>query len=73
LEARQKTGGGKVSYRFEWRKRDCQSCSLREKCVPPGQKHRSLTVGEHHEFLQQRRQEQSREAFGATDAPAQWD
>ncbi|MBV8096869.1 MAG: transposase [Acetobacteraceae bacterium] len=63
LEARQKTGGVKVSYRFEWRKRDCQSCPLREKCVPPGQKHRSLTVGEHHEFLQQRRQEQSSEAF----------
>jgi hypothetical protein len=46
---------------------------LREKCVPPGQKHRTLIVGEHHEFLQQRRQEQSSEAFGATDAPAQRD
>jgi hypothetical protein len=53
----------KVSYRFEWRKRDCQSCPLRDQCVPPGQKHRSLTVGEHHEFLQQRRQEQASEAF----------
>jgi len=71
LEGGQKTGGVKVSYRFEWRKRDCQSCPLRDQCVPPGQKHRSLTVGEHHEFLQQRRQEQSSEAFGATDAPAQ--
>jgi transposase len=56
-------GGVKVFYRFEWRKGDCQSCPLREKCVPPGQTHRSLIVGEHHEFLQQRRQEQSSEAF----------
>jgi transposase len=53
----------KVFYRFEWRQRCCQSCPLREKCVPAGQKHRSLMVGEHHEFLQQRRQEQSTEAF----------
>jgi transposase len=63
LEGGQKTSGVKVSYRFEWRKRDCQGCPLRAQCVPPGQKHRSLTVGEHHEFLQQRRQEQSSEAF----------
>jgi hypothetical protein len=53
----------KISYRFKWRQSDCQSCPLREKCVPPGQKHRTLIVGEHHEFLQQRRQEQGSEAF----------
>jgi hypothetical protein len=57
LQLRQKAGI-KVFYRFEWRKGDCQSCPLREKCVPPGQKHRFLIVGEHHEFLQQRGQEQ---------------
>jgi hypothetical protein len=62
LRVRQKVGV-KVFYRFEWRKSDCQSCPLREKCVPPRQKHRSLIVGEHHEFLQQRRQEQSSAAF----------
>jgi transposase len=71
LQVRQKAGGIKVFYRFEWRQRRCQSCPLRETCVPPGQKHRSIIVGEHHEFLQQRRQEQASEAFGATDAPAQ--
>jgi Transposase DDE domain len=63
LQVRQKAGGIKVFYRFEWRQRRCQSCPLREQCVPPGQKHRSLIVGEHHEFLQQRRQEQGSEAF----------
>jgi hypothetical protein len=47
----------------QWRQRCCQSCPLREQCVPPGQKHRRLIVGEHHEFLQQRRQEQGSEAF----------
>jgi hypothetical protein len=63
LGVRQKAGGVKVFYRFEWRQRRCQSCPRREKCVPPGQKHRSLIVGEHHDFLQRRRQEQGTEAF----------
>lgn len=63
LQVRQPAGGIKVFYRFEWRKSHCQSCPLRDKCVPPGQKHRSIIVGEHHEFLQQRRQEQGSEAF----------
>jgi Transposase DDE domain len=63
LGVRQKAGGLKVFYRFEWRQRGCQSCPLREQCVPAGQKHCSLIVGEHHEFLQQRRQEQSSETF----------
>ena len=62
LRLRRKAGV-KVFYRFEWRKSHCQSCPLRETCVSPGQKHRSLIVGEHHEFLQQRRQEQQSEAF----------
>jgi hypothetical protein len=63
LQVRQKVDGVKVFYRFEWRQRACQSCPLRDNCVPPGQKRRSLIVGEHHEFLQQRRQEQGSEAF----------
>jgi hypothetical protein len=62
LRLRRKAGV-KIFYRFEWRKSDYQSCPLRETCVSPGQKHRSLIVGEHHEFLQQRRQEQQSEAF----------
>ena len=63
LQVRQTAGGVKVFYRFEWPQRCCQRCPLREKCVPPGQKHRSLIVGEHHDFLQRRRQEQGTEAF----------
>jgi Transposase DDE domain len=63
LGVRQKAGGVKVFYRFEWRQRCCQSCPLREQCVPAGQTHRRLIVGERHEFLQRRRQEQSSEAF----------
>jgi hypothetical protein len=53
----------KISYRFKWRKSDCQRCPLRDHCVPAGQKYRTLIVGEHHELLQQRRIEQRTEAF----------
>jgi transposase len=53
---------GKVNYRFEW-STHCAECPLRERCVGPGQKHRSLVVGEHHSTLQQRRREQRTEAF----------
>jgi transposase len=53
---------GKVSYRFEW-SRHCQGCWLRERCVGEGQKHRTLVVGEHHRFLQERRREQQTAAF----------
>jgi transposase len=53
----------KISYRFKWRKSDCQGCPLRDQCVPAGQKHRTLIVGEHHELLQRRRIEQRTEAF----------
>jgi hypothetical protein len=62
LRLRQK-GQVKIFYRFEWRNRCCQNCSLRAQCVPAAQKHRSLIVGEHHELLQQRRIEQRTEAF----------
>jgi transposase len=53
----------KISYRFKWRKSDCQSCPLRAQCVPAGERYRTLIVGEHHELLQQRRIEQRTEAF----------
>jgi Transposase DDE domain len=53
----------KISYRFKWRKSDCQGCPLRDQCVPAGQKYRTLIVGEHHELLQRRRIEQRTEAF----------
>jgi transposase len=53
----------KISYRFKWRKSDCQSCPLRAQCVPAGEQYRTLIVGEHHELLQQRRIEQRTEAF----------
>jgi Transposase DDE domain/Transposase domain (DUF772) len=53
---------GKVSYRFEW-STHCHACSLRDACIGSGQRHRTLVVGEHHRFLQQRRREQSSLAF----------
>ena len=53
---------GKVSYRFEW-STHCKDCSLRAQCVPDGQSHRTLVVGQHHTPLQARRQEMKTEAF----------
>jgi transposase len=53
---------GRVSYRFEW-SWECQDCSLRNRCVGEGQKHRSLVVGEHHSGLQKRRQEMKTPEF----------
>ena len=53
---------GKVSYRFEWGK-PCHDCPLRAACVPSGQKHGSLVVGQYHTGLQKRRLEMQTEAF----------
>lgn len=53
---------GKVSYRFEW-STHCHGCLLRAQCVGHGQEHRTLVVGEHHSALQQRRREQTTDAF----------
>lgn len=53
---------GKVSYRFEF-STQCLACPLRDRCLGPDQRHRTLTVGEHHSFLQARRQEQQTEPF----------
>ena len=53
---------GKVSYRFEW-STHCHCCPLRAQCVPDGQKHRTLVVGQHHTPLQARRREMKTESF----------
>jgi DDE family transposase/transposase-like protein DUF772 len=53
---------GKVSYRFEW-STHCHDCPLRAQCVPDGQKHRTLVVGQHHTPLQARRLEMKTESF----------
>lgn len=52
-----------VQYRFEWNQGTCWECPLKEKCLGPGQKHRSLVVGEHHMELQKRRKEQKEDGF----------
>ena len=53
---------GKVSYRFEW-STHCAECPLRQQCVGPKQKHRTIHVGEYHSDLQTRRREQTTDAF----------
>lgn len=53
---------GKVSYRFEFGTR-CHDCPLRGQCLGPDQRHRTVTVGEHHTILQTRRREQRTDAF----------
>jgi len=53
---------GRVHYRFEW-STHCHECSLREKCLGQGQKHRTLVVGQYHEYLQARRLEQKTAEF----------
>ena len=58
----QEASTGKVSYRFEF-STQCHDCPLREKCLGPDQRHRTVVVGEHHSVLQARRQEQRTDAF----------
>jgi hypothetical protein len=53
---------GKLHYRFEW-STHCHHCPLRQKCLGPGQRHRTLLVGQHHEYLQARRREQKSAKF----------
>jgi hypothetical protein len=53
---------GKVLYRFEW-STACAECPLRGQCLGKDQRHRTLTVGQYHTVLQQRRREQRTEAF----------
>ncbi len=54
---------GKVSFRFEW-STHCHDCALRAECVPEGQKHRTLVVGQYHTPLQARRQAMQTAEFG---------
>jgi hypothetical protein len=53
---------GKVNFRFEW-SYHCAGCRLRQQCCGADQKHRTLLVGQYHDFLQGRRQEQQTPAF----------
>jgi len=53
---------GHVNYRFEF-STQCHGCALRDRCLGKGQRHRTLVVGEHHTYLQTRRQEQQTPAF----------
>lgn len=57
----QKTGV--VTYRFEWNKGLCGDCPECARCLGPGQSHRTLVVGEHHDRIQARRLEQKTAAF----------
>lgn len=54
---------GDADYRFEWERKLCESCDRRIQCVGKEQKHRTLVVGEHHDLIQSRRQEQKTEEF----------
>lgn len=54
---------GKVNYRFEWNGKICGGCSQRDKCVNPTLSHRTLVVGQHHDFLQSRRKEMQTQPF----------
>jgi IS5 family transposase len=54
---------GDADYRFEWERRLCESCDRRNQCVSDDQTHRTLLVGEFHDLIQSRRQEQKTEAF----------
>lgn len=53
---------GKVNYRFEW-STHCRDCQLRAQCVPDGQKHRTLVVGQYHTPLQARRRQMKTAEF----------
>jgi len=53
---------GKVSFRFEW-STHCHPCSLRAQCVPQGQHHRTLVVGQYHTPLQARRHQMKTAEF----------
>jgi hypothetical protein len=53
---------GKVNFRLEWSSR-CADCPLRTRCCGADQTHRTLVVGQYHQFLQARRLEQKTEPF----------
>jgi len=53
---------GQVDYRFEWA-RLCDECTLQKRCTKSRSGRRMVVVGEHHDLLQQRRQEMKTEEF----------
>jgi hypothetical protein len=53
---------GHIDYRFEW-STHCRTCPLRKKCIGSTQPHRTLVVSQHHTALQNRRREQTSDAF----------
>jgi hypothetical protein len=57
------SGGEPATYRFGWGGA-CAGCPFKSQCVGSKKDHRTLEVGEHHAYLQQRRREQKTEAFG---------
>jgi hypothetical protein len=60
---RLESAGGPVSFRFEWSVKRCSRCPLKDPCLGKNQKHRTVTVGENHSLLQQRRKLMQTEAF----------
>ena len=52
----------KVSFRLEW-SYHCRNCPLRSQCLPAGQSHRTIIVGQYHDLLQQRRRDQQSPQF----------
>jgi transposase len=52
-----------IYYRYEWLKKICLACLLKERCLGKNQNHRTLVVGQHHNALQARRLEQKTDAF----------
>jgi transposase len=52
----------KISYRFEWSRR-CHGCRLRAQCVSVAQPHRTIVVGQYHDYLQARREQQLTKEF----------
>jgi transposase len=52
-----------VAYRFEWKRKLCGGCEQSSKCFGKSQSHRTLVVGQHHELVQRRRQEQKTDEF----------
>lgn len=53
----------RVQFRLEWNQGTCADCALRERCLGPGQRHKTILVGEFHSALQARRLQQKTEAF----------
>lgn len=53
---------GKAYLRFEWGSL-CDTCSLQKQCTERKDGRRHLSVGPHHDLLQQRRREMKTEAF----------